>query len=78
MRSTPAMISRQGVFVARIVPGVADVPMSVTRFVSLEVVEGLCPTGRHRSMVAVMGIKAVVNMAVKVGRAVKPGAGSDE
>ncbi len=74
MATTP--ISGEGVFSLRFMASVAYVASSIPRLVSLEVVEALRPTLRHRSSVTVMRIKAVVDMAVKAVRAVKPGAGS--
>jgi hypothetical protein len=51
---------------------VAYVPSSISRLVSLEVVEALRPALRHRTSVTVMRIKAVVDMSEKAGMAVKP------
>jgi hypothetical protein len=55
---------------------VAHIASPIPRLVSLEVVEALRPALRHRSNVTVMRIIAVVDMAVKAARAVKPGASS--
>jgi hypothetical protein len=57
---------------------VAHVASPVARFVCLEVVEALGPALRHRSNVTVMRIKAVVDMAKKAARTVKPGASPKE
>jgi hypothetical protein len=76
MRTTP--IPGERVFSLPFVAGVAYVASSISRLVSLEVVEALRPTSRHRSNVTVMRIKAVVDVAVKAVRAVKPRASSNE
>jgi hypothetical protein len=74
MRTTP--ISGERVFVPRIMAGLAHVTSPIARLVSLEVVEALRPMVRQRSNVAVVRIKAVIDMAVKAVRPVKPGASS--
>ena len=74
MRTTP--ISGEGVFSLPFMGSVAYVASPIPRFVSPEVVEALRPALRQRSNVTVMRIKAVVDMAVKVAMAVKPGASS--
>ena len=74
VRTTP--ISGEGVFSLRFMPSVAYMALPIPRLVPLEVVEALRPALRQRSNVTVMRIKAVVDMAVKAVRAVKPGAGS--
>jgi hypothetical protein len=51
---------------------------SITHLVSVEMIEGPVSTFRMRTSVAVMWIEAVINVAVKVLRPMKPGAGSDE
>jgi hypothetical protein len=63
-------------FSLRFVAGIAYVASPIPRFVSLEVVEALRTALRQRSSVSVMRIKAVVDMAEKAVRAVKPGASS--
>ncbi len=74
MRTTP--ISGERVFSPGVMASVAYVASPISRLVSLEVVEALRPAPRQRSNVTVMRIKAVVDMAVKAVRAVKPGASS--
>jgi hypothetical protein len=74
MRSTP--ISGERVFSLPFMASVAYVASPIPRFVCLEVVEALRPVLRQRSCVTVMRIKAVVDMAEKAVRAVKPGASS--
>jgi len=71
-------IAREGVFGSRIVAGVAYVALPIPSLVSMEVIEALRPALGQRSNIAVMGVKAVVDVAVKAVRAVKPGAGPDE
>jgi hypothetical protein len=72
----PTPITGEGVFTRRFMAGIAYVASAIPRLVSLEVVEALRPAPRQRSRVTMMGIKAVVDMAVKAVRAVKPGASS--
>jgi hypothetical protein len=74
MPTTP--ISGEGVFTLRFMASFAYVASPIPRLVSLEVVEALGSALRQRSSVTVMRIKAIVDMAVKAVRAVKPGASS--
>ena len=78
VRSAAAMISRQGMFVAGIMGSVAYVALRIMGLISLEVVELLCPARGQRSMVTVMRIIAIVDMAIKAVGTMEPGAGSDE
>jgi hypothetical protein len=78
VRGAAAVISRQGMFVTAIVGSVAYVALIIMRLVRLEVVEGLCPAPRQRSVVSVARIIAIVHMAIKAVGTVEPGAGSDE
>ncbi len=71
MRATP--ISRQSVFSLRFMSGISYIASPIPSLVSLEVVEAFRPAPRQRSRVPVMGIKAVVDMAVETVRTVKPG-----
>jgi hypothetical protein len=73
-----AAISRQSVFGMRIMTGGSDVPSPVTRFVPVEVVETLLPALRQRPAIPLPRIEAVVDVAVKAARAVKPGAGPNK
>ena len=73
-----AAVAGESVFVAGIMTGVAYVALSVARFVSVKMIEGLRSALRHWSMVAVAGIVAVVDVAVKAAVAVEPGAGSNK
>ena len=65
-------------FPARVVIGGADVALSVTRFVAVEVVEGLGAALGERAGVSVMGVVAIVNVTVPAVGAVEPGTGSVE
>ena len=66
------------VFAAAIMAGIAWVAMRIMRCVGMEMVERLLSACRVRSVVAVARIVAVVDMAIKPVRTVKPGAGPDE
>ena len=57
---------------------VAYVSSSISRLVSLKVVEALRPALRQRSSVTVMRIKPVVDMSVKAVMTVKPRASSNK
>jgi predicted nucleic acid-binding protein len=50
----------------------------ITHFISTEVIEGPVAALRMRSAVAVMRIETVVNVTMKIVRAVEPWPGSDE
>ena len=76
MRTAP--VSRKRVLMARVMGSGAYVTSAITRLISLEVVEGFRSTLRQWSVVAVMGIEAIVDMAVKAMRAVEPGTGSNK
>jgi hypothetical protein len=67
-----------GVFSGSVMAGVADVAMPVLRLVSVEMGERLFPAGREWSVVAVTRIVAVVDMAIKPVRTVKPWPGPDK
>jgi hypothetical protein len=56
----------------------ACVTPATTHLVSVEVIESLVSTFWKRIIVAVMRVKAVINIAVEVAGAVEPGAGSNE
>jgi hypothetical protein len=66
------------VFTAAIMPGVTDVALSVPRLIGVEVGESLFPTLRHRSMVSVMRIEAVVDVAIEPVGSMKPWSSPDE
>jgi hypothetical protein len=69
-------ISGERVLTPRFMASVAYVSSSISRLVSLEVVEALRPAFRQRSSVTVMRIKPVVDMSVKAVMAMKPRASS--
>jgi hypothetical protein len=71
-------ISRKRVFSPRIVAGVAYVALSIASLVAVKVVELRLPASGYRSVVSVMRVKAIVNVAIKAATAVKPGACSKE
>jgi hypothetical protein len=56
--------------------GVAYVASAIACFVAVEVVELLLSASRQRSVVPVMRVKAVVNVAVKSARTMEPGTSS--
>ncbi len=76
MRTAP--VSRKRVLMARVMGSGAYVTSAITRLISLEVVEGFRSTLRQWSVVAVMGIEAIVDMAVKAMRAMEPRTGSNK
>jgi hypothetical protein len=74
VRTTP--ISREGAFGLPFMGSIAYVASPIPRLVCLEVVEALRSALGQRSSVTVMRIEAVVDVAVKAVRTMKPGAGS--
>lgn len=73
-----AVIAGQGVFAAAFMAGMADMAVGIARFVSMEVVERLFSAAWHRSMVAMAGIVAVINVTIESTRTMEPGTGSKE
>jgi hypothetical protein len=67
-----------GVFAAPVMAGVAYMAMPILRLVGMEMTKRLLASYRHWSVVAVVGVVAVVDMAIKSVRAVEPGASPDE
>jgi hypothetical protein len=59
-------------------PGVAYVALPIARLVAVKVVELRLPATWQGPTVTVMRVKAVVNVAIKAVRAMKPGASSKE
>ncbi len=76
-RVTSALISRS-MFARPIVIGIACVALSVPALVCIEMFERLRPARRVGSDVAVMGIVAVVDMAIESVMAVIPRPSPDE
>jgi hypothetical protein len=66
------------VFAVGVVVRIADVTASIPRLISLEMIERLNTTPRHRASVTVTRIVAVIDVAVETVRAMKPWAGSKE
>lgn len=66
------------VLAACVVTGVAYVALTIPRFVRMEVAERRLAASRHRPMIAIARIEAVIYVAVKTMRAVKPRTGSEE
>jgi hypothetical protein len=56
----------------------ARVATPIAHFVSVEMIKGLVSTLRMWTLVAVMWIETVINVAVEIVGAVEPGASSDE
>ena len=71
-------LSACSVLVCGLVAGVADVAVAVAGLIALEVVEGLRAATRHGAVVAMVGIVAVVDVAVESMMAVIPGPSPDE
>jgi hypothetical protein len=71
-------LSSGAAFTRPIVAGIPGVTLPVSRLVRMEVIERLFPAPWKRSIVTVMRIIAIVNVAVKAVRAMKPWARSDE
>jgi hypothetical protein len=67
-----AVESGEGVFPAAIVATGSYVAFPIARLVSVEVVELLFSAARHWSIVTVMRVEAVIDVAEKAGMAVKP------
>jgi hypothetical protein len=65
-------------FAPTAVASVADMPLTVTRFVGLEVIEGPIAATGHRASVSVTRIETVINMTIKAPAAMEPRAGSNE
>jgi hypothetical protein len=68
----------RGVFAPSVMTGTAGVAMLINRHVRVEMVERLLAFHRKWSVVAVVRIVSVVDMAIKSVRAVEPGASPDE
>jgi len=73
-----ASCSGEGVFAATIVAGIAYVALAITGFVGVEVIESLLSTTGDWAIVAIVRVKAVIDVAMKAVGTVEPGTGSDE
>lgn len=78
MSAETGVSAGEGMFAAGFVVSMAYVAVSIPRLISVEVVERPGPALGQRTMVAVVGIKAIVDVAIKTRMAVEPGAGSKE
>jgi hypothetical protein len=76
--ATTTSKSRQAVFTATIMARISYMTLPIASLVCVEVVELPLPAPRQRPNVTVMRIVAVVDVAVKAVRAVKPGASSNK
>jgi len=69
----------RAVFRVSIMTGIAaDVASSVASFVGLEVLKGRCATLRQGSVITLMWIPAVIDVAIEAMRTMEPGAGPQE
>jgi hypothetical protein len=66
------------VFVAPVMSRITRVAMLIVRRIGMEAVERVFPAFGERSMVAVVRIVALVDMAIKPMMSVEPGAGPNE
>jgi hypothetical protein len=66
------------VFIACVMAGIAYMALPVARLVSVEMVERLLAVAGHRPMVAMPWIEAVVHVAVKAVRPMKPRTRTEE
>ena len=73
-----ASLDSRLMLVYRFVAGVADVALAVASFVAVEVLKGLSTTIGNRSVIAVVGIVAVIDVTIEAMGAVKPRAGAYE
>src|SRR5579871_5921765 len=78
MTTAAVPLESGAVFTTWIVACVADVALSIARLVRMEVSERLLVALRHWSVVTVVRIVAVIDVAVEAVRAVEPRASSDE
>ncbi len=66
------------VFAAAFMAGMSHVALPVARLIRMEVIERLFPALGNRSVVTMMRVIAIVDVAIKAVTAMKPGTGSDE
>jgi hypothetical protein len=78
MTASEAFCTGEGVLATTVVAGVAYMPLAVTGFVGVEVVEARLSTAGKRAVVAIMRVKTVIDVAMEAVRTVEPGTGSDE
>jgi hypothetical protein len=75
---TATAVAGERVFARAVMARVAYVASAIARLVPLEVIELPRSAVRQWPNVTVMGIEAVIHMAIEAGMAVEPGAGPDE
>jgi hypothetical protein len=75
---TASVLIAAAVFGSWTVAGVAHVALSITAFVSVKVIERFRSVLRQRAVIPVVGIIAIIDVAVPAMMAVIPGASSDE
>jgi hypothetical protein len=68
----------RSVFAATIMAGIAYVAMRIMRLVGVEMIERRLSARWHWAMLPVTRIVAIVDVAIKPARAMKPGSSSDE
>jgi hypothetical protein len=73
-----AAVSGQSMLATGFVVSVANVAVAVARLVALEVVELTGASLRQGTVVTIPRVKAIVNVAIKAGAAVKPWTGTNE
>ena len=71
-------LSSGAMFVSAIMACSTYMALSVSRLVCLEVIEGMVAAAGHRAGVTVVGIIAVINVAIEAARAMEPRSGSDK
>ena len=71
-------LKSSAVFTAPVMARVSYMTSPISRFVRMEVTERLFPALWHRSPVTMVGIVAIIDVAVEAMRAVEPRAGSEE
>ncbi len=76
--ATAAPISGEGAFMASIMAGIAGVALSVPCLIPVEMVEWLVAAFGQRTMVTIVGIVPVIDMAQETVPAVEPWASSDK
>jgi hypothetical protein len=61
-------LSSGAVFAGAVMARVANMALSISRFVCVEMVERLLPTRGHRSSITMMRVVAIVYMAIKASQ----------
>ena len=76
--ASAAVVAGERVLTTGVMAGIAGMAVSIARLITAEVVELLIAARRQRSVIAMMRIEAVIDMAVETGVPMEPGTGSDE